>query len=536
MMGNYMNGTNFAGGAFGFKIASINRLVDTKSSNGQNLLHFVERVVTQHFPEVQGFMDELAKPAEANRVSFTDMQSTSKKMLDDIRAIRRSLQNNFTDVNDGYARKMFRFSAVAEEEMQEVRDGILQAEKHLRDVQTYYGEGEEMGRPLQSQDFFGIFRTFTSSWKVSDSYSYICWMSYSYQFCRNQNRARQEEAASREKRAQARAALTPQTTGASENNLIDARMQRLRLEGTPRVKREKRRPAPPLSPLPASTDYTEFMLPSQGDLDYGTLAQKMMDNIFSIGSPSSPQTPHTPHTPHTPGEPHTPGTPHTPGVERELDTPRTPHTPHTPHTPGGDSPETPEGVANGGVAVSEGGAYDDAEGMAPRSLDKSGGGKAEDRDNNTIDLADSTEDERETTVEYLPPASGAFDIPQVSEASALDAERSPESGLSPVSPTPLSGRSTQLGKGLPPILSSAVSSSAPTSETSPTAEGPVSSLSPNRPQSTGPGSRIVSYEYLNAQDLGAITELIEYGDADEEVLADSVRVSVQPPAGGEREE
>jgi cytokinesis protein len=26
MMGNYLNGTNYAGGAFGFKIASINRV------------------------------------------------------------------------------------------------------------------------------------------------------------------------------------------------------------------------------------------------------------------------------------------------------------------------------------------------------------------------------------------------------------------------------------------------------------------------------------------------------------------------------
>jgi cytokinesis protein len=95
------------------------------------------------------------------------MTSTSKKMLEDIREIRRSLQVNFQAANDGYTKKMFRFSAVAEEELQEVRDGILQAEKQLRDVQTYFGEGEEMGRPLQSQDFFGIFRTFTSSWKVS---------------------------------------------------------------------------------------------------------------------------------------------------------------------------------------------------------------------------------------------------------------------------------------------------------------------------------------------------------------------------------
>lgn len=142
--------------------------MDTKSSNGQNLLHFVERVVSQHFPHVEGFMDELAKPSEANRVNFLDMQSVSKKMLEDIRGIRQSLQTYFADVADGYSRKMFRFGAVAEEELQEVRDGILQAEKLLRDVQTYYGEGEEMGRPLQSQDFFGIFRTFTASWKVSD--------------------------------------------------------------------------------------------------------------------------------------------------------------------------------------------------------------------------------------------------------------------------------------------------------------------------------------------------------------------------------
>ena len=115
---------------------------------------------------MSGFLDELTKPSEANRVNFSDMQSTSKKMLEDIREIRKSLQTHFSDVDDGYARKMFRFGAVAEEELQEVRDGILQADKLLRDVQTYFGEGEEMGRPLQSQDFFGIFKTFTSSWKV----------------------------------------------------------------------------------------------------------------------------------------------------------------------------------------------------------------------------------------------------------------------------------------------------------------------------------------------------------------------------------
>jgi cytokinesis protein len=95
------------------------------------------------------------------------MQSTSKKMLSDIQDIRKSLNRDFETANDGYSRKMFRFAAVAEEDLQEVRDGIVGAEQALRDVQTYFGEGEEMGRPIQSQDFFGIFRTFTTSYKVS---------------------------------------------------------------------------------------------------------------------------------------------------------------------------------------------------------------------------------------------------------------------------------------------------------------------------------------------------------------------------------
>jgi cytokinesis protein len=65
--GNFMNGTNYAGGAHGFRVASINRMVDTKGSNGLNLLHFLEETVSTHFPQLEGFLDELARPSDANR-------------------------------------------------------------------------------------------------------------------------------------------------------------------------------------------------------------------------------------------------------------------------------------------------------------------------------------------------------------------------------------------------------------------------------------------------------------------------------------
>ena len=62
-----MNGTGIKGGAYGFKVSSINKLVDTKSVHNTTLLHFLERTVVNHFPEMETFLDELAKPAEAYR-------------------------------------------------------------------------------------------------------------------------------------------------------------------------------------------------------------------------------------------------------------------------------------------------------------------------------------------------------------------------------------------------------------------------------------------------------------------------------------
>lgn len=49
------------------EISVATQLVDTKSAHNTTLLHFLERVVVKHFPEMEDFMEELAKPAEAYR-------------------------------------------------------------------------------------------------------------------------------------------------------------------------------------------------------------------------------------------------------------------------------------------------------------------------------------------------------------------------------------------------------------------------------------------------------------------------------------
>ena len=68
-----MNGAGHKGGAYGFKVTSINKLVDTKSANGSDhtLLHFLAKTVAKYKADekvgAEAFLDELVKPADAHK-------------------------------------------------------------------------------------------------------------------------------------------------------------------------------------------------------------------------------------------------------------------------------------------------------------------------------------------------------------------------------------------------------------------------------------------------------------------------------------
>ena len=98
-----MNGAGIKGGAFGFRVSSINKvtwpayrcslclmdppsqLVDTKSVNNTTLLHFLERTVAKHFSAMEDFLDELTKPAEAYRGKFFSGISHFTTLIDGVR-------------------------------------------------------------------------------------------------------------------------------------------------------------------------------------------------------------------------------------------------------------------------------------------------------------------------------------------------------------------------------------------------------------------------------------------------------------------
>ncbi|KAJ9107724.1 hypothetical protein QFC21_001184 [Naganishia friedmannii] len=273
MMGNFMNGSNYGGGAYGFKIGSINRLVDTKSSNGLNLLHFLERTISQHFPDILEFRSELEKPAEAYRVSYEDISSGTKELQIGLAKIKRDLEDRFGDITDGYVRRMYPFATDSEERILALKDRVLAAGRSFNEVKMYYGEGDDrfdptsetevFGRPT-SLEFFGIFKTFVTSWDL----------------CRAQNRAREDARLATEKRQLAERnrtqALSPQVTGASDqSSIMDDLHARLRMHGTPRAKRHERRRADlPRAPTFGSLDLGDMSLDA-----YATATRNLLKDL-----------------------------------------------------------------------------------------------------------------------------------------------------------------------------------------------------------------------------------------------------------------
>ncbi|CAG8616739.1 494_t:CDS:10 [Acaulospora morrowiae] len=168
LLGNYMNGSGLKGGAFGFKIASINKLVDTKASNNSSitLLHFLADTVEEKTPHILGFAEELKDCGSACRVSQQDMMNEYRMMGTKLNDLAVELQMHYTDVeleeNDKFPEIMKEFVVKSQEKFEQLRVKYTSMEVAYKDVLSYFGEDVKNTKP---DEFFGIFKTFITSFE-----------------------------------------------------------------------------------------------------------------------------------------------------------------------------------------------------------------------------------------------------------------------------------------------------------------------------------------------------------------------------------
>lgn len=173
VLGNFMNAASLQGGAFGMRISSINKLIDTKANvTSITLLHVLTGVIKRQFPQLLEFLDDLKDIEQAARVtaSLNDMVQQYTEMRKDLKELDLELGTKWQpedvelEEGDRFLEVMTTYKENASSRFQDLQTLYINMDAKYKDVMTYYGENPKVMRP---DDFFGTFARFVVTWKVT---------------------------------------------------------------------------------------------------------------------------------------------------------------------------------------------------------------------------------------------------------------------------------------------------------------------------------------------------------------------------------
>nr|XP_030691005.1 formin-like protein 3 isoform X1 [Globicephala melas] len=157
-LGNYMNSSK-RGAVYGFKLQSLDLLLDTKSTDRKmTLLHFIALTVKEKYPDLANFWHELHFVEKAAAVSLENVLLDVKELGRGMELIRRecsihdnSVLRSFLSTNEGKLDKLQRDAKTAEEA--------------YNAVVRYFGESPKTTPPSV---FFPVFVRFIRSYKEAE--------------------------------------------------------------------------------------------------------------------------------------------------------------------------------------------------------------------------------------------------------------------------------------------------------------------------------------------------------------------------------
>lgn len=157
--GNYMNSQR-RGCVYGFKLTSLETLVDTKSTDKkQNLLHYICSVVQSYYSEYADYYAELRFVEKASKVSLD-------QVVTEVTDIRRGMEMARKEYENHQNPVLKDFLVKAGDKVQRLIEDADVAQEAYRNVCSYFGETQKTMPPEQ---FFPIFERFIKSYKDAES-------------------------------------------------------------------------------------------------------------------------------------------------------------------------------------------------------------------------------------------------------------------------------------------------------------------------------------------------------------------------------
>lgn len=159
--GNYLNSSK-RGPAYGFKLQSLDTLLDTKSTDKRIcLLHYIMLTIRQKFPELLDFESELFYIDKAAQVSLENVMADVFELEKGMDNVRKE-----ADVrNKGPHNHVLKdFLANSEEKLRKLKQDAKNAQDVFKECVEYFGESS---RNTDANTFFAMLVRFVRAVKVS---------------------------------------------------------------------------------------------------------------------------------------------------------------------------------------------------------------------------------------------------------------------------------------------------------------------------------------------------------------------------------
>nr|XP_047132793.1 disheveled-associated activator of morphogenesis 2-like isoform X3 [Hydra vulgaris] len=174
-LGNYMN-KGSRSNASGFKVISLNKIIDTKSSLDKRitLLHYIVDLLSKKFPQVYNLEEELYDVKNVIKYNIPELNIDLKLLKNGFLDLQKELEfqinNKIKDENDNFISVITSFLKFCNFSLKEVEVMYSEMDAKLNMTIAHFGEDT---KSLSSDEFFNIFYSFLVSFEEVKSENII---------------------------------------------------------------------------------------------------------------------------------------------------------------------------------------------------------------------------------------------------------------------------------------------------------------------------------------------------------------------------
>lgn len=162
-LGNFVNEGTFRGGINGFKLSSLQKMMDVRGVDGRTtLLHYLAKIIRNEHMELLDFTDELSHCADAARVSLSSLKSEFMTLKKELQQLEDALPKfSPGKPEDKYIDTFQEFDKRAKDVLYILDETLVETEQLFKSVLTFYAEDPQ----CDPEEFFTVISSFCSAFE-----------------------------------------------------------------------------------------------------------------------------------------------------------------------------------------------------------------------------------------------------------------------------------------------------------------------------------------------------------------------------------